>query len=158
MRSPIAARERLDEGWGNLPRACSKDGPAPSFAQGDATCQEENGARAAKLEPRSEAANPWNLLRGGPLAGIVVGVDVGQREWAHAVDLDYGRGFRHRIVVHLRGQKGIAARGQLLHRALVELVPHADGERARENRDVLIGRVPVRIDPVTGRHLEPDDE
>ena len=73
------------------------------------------------------------------------------------MDLNDGSRLRHGVVMHLRREERIAADRQIMELRLVELVAHAERERAGDDRHVLVGRMEVRIDLVAGRHLEAHD-
>src|SRR6266540_3232181 len=92
------------------------------------------------------------------LLRVVVRVDIGHVEGTVGVDLYHRRHLGKSIVVHLARQEVKSAGGQRVFALRVELVAHAEIERARYDRHVLVLGVPVRCDLVAGGRFEPHDE
>ena len=91
-------------------------------------------------------------------AGIVGRVDPPELRWRQAVDLDDSRSGSGGVVVHGGIEVREASRRETRHLAGVELITHADFERARQHGHVLAVGVSVRCDLVTVRHFEADSE
>ena len=53
------------------------------------------------------------------------------------MNLHNGFSAGHSVVVHLGIEKGKASRDERFHLVRVELIPHPDFERARDDRDVF---------------------
>src|SRR5262249_31523836 len=96
-----------------------------------------------------DAANALLLARVGR------GIDVGDGERTLAVDLNNRLARSPGIVVHLGCRLGNPAGPQRYAFLGVELVSHADVERARNHRDVFRRRMIVRRDLVACGHLQP---
>ena len=74
------------------------------------------------------------------------------------MNLDHGLSGSGGIVMHAGIQVSEAASPEAHHLAGIELISHADFERARKDGDVLPVRMGMRSDPVTVRHFQANGE
>src|SRR5262249_49761825 len=87
------------------------------------------------------------------LPWIVGGVDVRDGEGPDAVYLDRHGRFREEVMMHLRRQPNDPAGARGLQLRVVPRIAHAERGGAGQHRDVLVGRMPVRRDLVSGGSL-----
>src|SRR5258708_2205827 len=89
---------------------------------------------------------------------IVLRIDVHDVERTHGAELHYRRPFRPGVVVRFRRQVMETAGVHLVAGFHIHLVALAEMERARDHREVLVGRVVMRRDLVVCGNLKARDE
>src|SRR5512133_3294971 len=88
--------------------------------------------------------------------GVVTLVDVGEPQWGLSVDLDHGFTLGLHVMMHRRIHVSEAAGGKGLQAGFVELVAHADLQRAGDDRHILALGMEMRRDHVPVGSLHAD--
>src|SRR6516225_5811127 len=117
-----------------LPMVAINDGP-PAYAVSPAGCRWRGRLR---------------LL----VAGIVVGIDVGDSPGSSGIHLEDRFFCRPPVVTRAGRDDGDPARAHFMPRLLVKLVAHPKVDLALDDGDDLVARMSVGRDPESGRSLE----